>query len=1267
MSENLRDLVVSLSLRSDDFDKNIKLIGKQIKEAESEFRLASAGVENFENSLAGFRAKAELIRKQLDAQNKAVDQYTRKLQAAQKRLEDESGRHAVIGEKLNKERAERDRLIKVVEEQRQKVVGLSKAYGTDNDMVSAASELLVHYENQLNDCNAEIKKHEGQLVAVDRQLNKTGSVIADTSADLKNAQARVKELNFELAKNENAWYTHGVAMQSFAAKAGTPAEALDRVGGRLTTTVTAPLLALGGAAVKASIDYEDAFASVRKTVEVTGEDADAFFEKLSDSVVDMSTRFATSASDIAEVMAISGQLGIENEQLEDFTETIIRLGMSTNMAGEEAASELARFANITGMQQTEFNNMGATLVELGNKFATTEAEIMSMAMRIAAAGTQVGMEESEILGFAAALSSLGLEAEAGGSAFSKAIKQIEVAVETGSDRLNDFAKISGMTRDEFAKIWEANPAEAFQAFIVGLGQLDEEGLSAIAVLEEIGITELRLTDTLLRSANASEILAKTQETANREWINGEALINESEKRLETTASKLKNIKNSLIETGMQFADAMAPELQNVVAELKNVVEWISNLDDNTKRNIVNLAAWAAATGPVISAVGKTGKTVSSVVGTIGGMSKAVGKAKEAFKTTGSAVKAFSALLGPGGMVVAGVAAGAAAIYGLIKLSEYFERQRPNFSLNAEEIESYKIDVDELQTTVTVNANAEIAGNITELGATIIDVLNDGMPETEEVREGLKDKADAAVGAVYDLIEESYKSKKTELDDLFASGVIDQETYDTALADLEADATAMETDLKTKGDALTAYVTTLCDNNRAMTQEEIDTLNQLIAALGLTAEQVQNATNAQVEAYRFSYDKTRLGFGTEEDQRRAAEYIELLAAQRKAEIESQIAALNTLYADKTEGMTDEERAAEYAKLGETLKALQTQMEEIDRMRKEAHGGLVGNVLEQYGFSQEEIQAAADALVKFNEAGVEYNGILRNGPKATGSNFAGVGGDVQLTMHDLMDDEATLNAFVEKLQSSGLLDGNTSVTSIIATLIGDGVLPEGAMENNTEALETVTDLVVGADEAKTAMAALEGGTYSNASGVMDNAAQGVMDNKDQFVDAMETATGEAKQAATESISADDMSPVGRDSMMGMVDGILSAKGSVISAAVGVARAMLAAVKTEMGIHSPSRVFRDEVGAMAMKGFGLGFEDEAARQAKAIRNASRYLTGEAQAGAIAGTTDNRRTYNNETSVTVHVDSLAVNDRQDVQALATEIAALTSRQQRGRGARYA
>ena len=93
------------------------------------------------------------------------------------------------------------------------------------------------------------------------------------------------------------------------------------------------------------------------------------------------------------------------------------------------------------MDQAQFGNLGATLVDLGNNFATVESDIMNMSLRLAAAGKQVGLTEPQILGFAAALSSVGVRAEMGGSAFSKALINMEVAAETGGQALEDLSLI----------------------------------------------------------------------------------------------------------------------------------------------------------------------------------------------------------------------------------------------------------------------------------------------------------------------------------------------------------------------------------------------------------------------------------------------------------------------------------------------------------------------------------------------------------------------------------------------------------------------------------------------------------------------------------------------------------------------------------------------------------------------------------------------------------------------------------------------------------
>ena len=108
--------------------------------------------------------------------------------------------------------------------------------------------------------------------------------------------------------------------------------------------------------------------------------------------------------------------------------------------------------------------------------------------------------------------------------------------------------------------------------------------------------------------------------------------------------------------------------------------------------------------------------------------------------------------------------------------------------------------------------------------------------------------------------------------------------------------------------------------------------------------------------------------------------------------------------------------------------------------------------------------------------------------------------------------------------------------------------------------------------------------------------------------------------------------------------------------------------MDIHSPSKVFRDEVGINVMRGFGEGVLKETVRQARIISNAARFLTGEAREGSIAyNTNDNRKTYNSTSSVNLSGNTFYVHDQTDVRSLAIEIAALTKRQQRGQGLRFA
>lgn len=634
MSEYLRELVVSLSLDSDNFSRNMRTINQQIKEAESTFRLAGAGVDNFESTVQGAQSKVAMLKDKLTQQNRAVDQYSRALDAANKKLTDSYTRQGKLQEKLQDARAEMNRTKDAVDSASATYKSLASSLGEADSATIAAKANMDAAQQEYNEAAAEVKKLEGQIKSNTKTLQNNADAISKAQTNLNNAKAAVKQTEAEIDKTNKSlktmqshWTSAGQAMETFGAKCQDAGKSMTSTGRILTATLTTPIAALGTTAVKASIEYESAFASVRKTVDATEEE----YAALSGEIKQMSTVVATGADDIAEVVAIAGQLGIANNYLTGFSRTMIDLGNSTDIVADEAASTLAKFANITNMDQSMFSNLGSTLVDLGNKYATTESEIMNLAMRLAGAGHQVGLSESQILGFAAALSSVGINAEMGGSAFSKALTKMEVAAATGGDALDDFAEVSGMTAAQFKTLWDSDPAAAFQAFIVGLAKMDEAGESAIATLQEIGISEVRLRDTLLRSVNATELFAETQETANRAWEENTALSTEANKRYATTESRLKNLKNTATLFAQQIGDDLNPTINNLIDGASGLLEKFLAMDESQRMQIIQFAAVAAAAGPLISILGKLTSFSGKVTSTIGKFSKAVGEAGGGFK------------------------------------------------------------------------------------------------------------------------------------------------------------------------------------------------------------------------------------------------------------------------------------------------------------------------------------------------------------------------------------------------------------------------------------------------------------------------------------------------------------------------------------------------------------------------------------------------------------------------------------------------------------
>ena len=191
--------------------------------------------------------------------------------------------------------------------------------------------------------------------------------------------------------------------------------------------------------------------------------------------------------------------------------------------------------------------------------------------------------------------------------------------------------------------------------------MDEEGISAIAVLNDIGIAEVRLRDTLLRSVNATELFASAQDTANRAWQENTALAKEAGLRYATTESKLINLKNKSVLFAQQLGDDLNPTIHSLIDGVDDLMDRFLDTDEAQRQQIIRWAAIAAATGPALLGISKVTKGISVFTGSIGKFATDVGKA-------GGGFKGFMSVLGKSPSVW--LAAAAAVTVGTIALVDY---------------------------------------------------------------------------------------------------------------------------------------------------------------------------------------------------------------------------------------------------------------------------------------------------------------------------------------------------------------------------------------------------------------------------------------------------------------------------------------------------------------------------------------------------------------------------------------------------------------------
>ena len=633
-----------------------------------------------------------------------------------------------------------DSSLKAVEKsiagQGSKIKGLRAVYNETGQALKGYQSLLVQQSQKYNALKAEIGDFSTATAAQKDALIGAHTAMMDTAAKVSELQGRLQGLATEMS----VFTRMGSAMTNFGNTLQSVGGKMTGLGNTMTVGVTAPIVAGVGAVVKSAMSWESAFAGVKKTNdEVVDSNGNVVYSyaDLESGLRGLTAQLPASHEEIAGVAEAAGQLGIKSQDVVSFTKTMIDMGESTNLSAEDAASAIAKIANITGLTSDEYQRFGSSVVALGNNFATTESDIVSMANRLAASGTLAGLTNQEILGLATAMSSVGIEAEAGGTAMTQTLSAIESAVAAGGEDLQKFATVAGESAQEFADKWKNHPIEAIQDFIRGLGKLDEKGESATMVLDDMQLSGVRQSNMLKSLALAADTMTGAVDLSNKAWSENTALTNEASTRYETTESKLRMLKNQVVDMAINFGGPFVDALKNGLEASKPLIQTLSDmakkfneLSPAQQQHIMKWLAISAAAGPVLSILGKLTTGLGSMFKVFGSVNSGIGKlvgklAPMASGLTGvesaaggaaGAASNFGGAVGllsnPLGLVVGGAAALAGGLVVLANAKQHATEQAQKYgtTLSGET----KGALDQFGTAVT---NAQIAMTNFETGAT----------------------------------------------------------------------------------------------------------------------------------------------------------------------------------------------------------------------------------------------------------------------------------------------------------------------------------------------------------------------------------------------------------------------------------------------------------------------------------------------------------------------------------------------------------------------
>lgn len=440
------------------------------------------------------------------------------------------------------------------------------------------------------------KSQRTELTGMAQEFNKAGiqmDRLNDEESDLKN---KIHLTTMELNKQKEALGKHTEAQKKYE-------KMQERMGKANEMAKKGLMIAGAGAAalavpVKLSIDFESAMADVKKVVDF---DTPQQFKQMEKDIINMSTRLPMAAKDIAAIYAAGGQSGIAKNELTQFAETAVKMGVAFDITAEESGQAMAEMRTAFKMSQSEVTTLADKINYLGNNTPAAAKGIMDIVQRIGPLGEVGGFASGSIAALGATIRGMGVAEEVAATGIKNMMLALVAGESATKGQQNAYIEL-GMDAKKVAEGMQKDAEGTTLSVLKAISEMDK--YKQAAMLKELfGSESLGSIAPLLTNMKALE--DNLGKVADKQKYAG-SMEKEYAARAATTANNIALAKNAMTALGITIGNQLLPGVNSITEKFTGVIK--------------SVQTWAQANPALSSSLTKIAVGAIAIVGGLSALS-----------------------------------------------------------------------------------------------------------------------------------------------------------------------------------------------------------------------------------------------------------------------------------------------------------------------------------------------------------------------------------------------------------------------------------------------------------------------------------------------------------------------------------------------------------------------------------------------------------------------------------------------------------------------